>query len=285
MLRALRWHGKTLATLLRVAAPRMGGAAPAELPTQDQRSIVTPRPAELIKRYIQHTGGNPSVYENHLPPHLFPQWTLGPALKALLGLPYPLRRALNGGCEVEVRAPLPADVPLVLTTRLESIDEDERRVLFVIATQTGPKRRPDALTSRITIILPRRHKGARKEPTVVPEGARELARVPLDRFAGLTYARLTGDFNPIHWLGPYARVMGHKGVILHGFAQLAHAMEALIQRACMGDPLGLGKLEARFAAPLVLPTTVGVFLGKGGQLFVGKGEGERASLVGKWSPP
>ena len=45
--------------------------------------------------------------------------------------------------------------------------------------------------------------------------------------AGLEFAFLTGDFNPVHWVRRYARAAGFASPILHGFAMMARTMESL----------------------------------------------------------
>ena len=60
----------------------------------------------------------------------------------------------------------------------------------------------------------------KREPSRVPGDARELSFWNLSASAGLEFAKLTGDFNPIHWVPAYARASGFRNVILHGFATM-----------------------------------------------------------------
>jgi acyl dehydratase len=121
--------------------------------------------------------------------------------------------------------------------------------------------------------------------------AEEVGRRRLGRSAGLDFARLTGDFNPVHWIGPYARMAGFRGVILHGFATAALATEAVIATRWFGEPARLGGLEVRFTRPLVLPDHVGVFLSPPDEdgripIAVGKAPGGEAAMLGHiWSRP
>jgi len=115
---------------------------------------------------------------------------------------------------------------------------------------TGARSRPDALAIDFYTIVPIAHGGTKssnatdalkkeaapeKERPRVPEGAREILRTKRHKDAGLAFAKLTGDFNPIHWLTPYARASGFPNVIQHGFASLALCWEALTQRLLAGD--------------------------------------------------
>ena len=95
---------------------------------------------------------------------------------------------------------------------------------------------------------------------MVDPDAREIGALRLGADAGLDFARLTGDLNPIHWLGPYARAMGHRRPILHGFATLARAWETLLRARFAGDVDGVRSMDARFSRPLPLPARVNVYL-------------------------
>jgi acyl dehydratase len=119
----------------------------------------------------------------------------------------------------------------------------------------------------------------------------EVGRRRLGKSAGLDFARLTGDFNPVHWVGPYAKLAGFRGIILHGFATAALATEAVIAGRWLGDTSRLGGLEVRFTRPLVLPARVGVFLGPPDDqgrlpLAVGVAPGGEAAMLGHiWERP
>jgi acyl dehydratase len=115
----------------------------------------------------------------------------------------------------------------------------------------------------------------------VPEAARELSRRRLVRAAGADFARLTGDFNPIHWLGSYAKAVGFRDVILHGFASFALTFEALVGRVFSGDACRLSRLDANFTRPLVLPAQVGVYI-SGDRVYLGDALGGAAYLSGEF---
>jgi hypothetical protein len=121
----------------------------------------------------------------------------------------------------------------------------------------------------------------RERPRVAIE-ARELGRIRLGRDAGLGFAKLTGDFNPIHWIPAYARASGFPNVILHGFATLAHAWEGLNRRLFGGDVHAIASFDAKFTRPLVLPHEVGLYV-LGHEVFVGDAPGGPAYLTGTFS--
>jgi acyl dehydratase len=288
-------QGPVIATLASVAASairqRMGWAAPAgtpELPGPELTTIVEPRPAELLRAYIKHVGGDPTAYRGQVPAHFFPQWGFPLASRTLQGLPYPLFRVLNGGCRLEIHAPLPASEPLHARARLEDIDDDGRRAVIHQRVVTGTSAHPEAVVGHLYAIVPLgggdKAKNAKKdapkrEPARVPQDAEELQRWRLAADAGLDFAKLTGDFNPVHWVPPYARAFGFRNTILHGFSTMARAMEGLQRTLFAGSVRAIRVLDVKFTKPLVLPAKVGLYV-KGESLWVGDAPGGPAYLVG-----
>ncbi len=246
---------------------------------------IKPRSRELVRCYVKTVGGDPGAYRHTLPPHLFPQWGFPLATEVLAGIDYPLQRVLNAGCRLEVNAPLPNDEPLVVRARLEDIDDNGRRALLKTRIVTGTRSTPDALVGHMFALVPlaRGNDGAKKkEPARVPTSARELAYFSLGASAGLEYAKLTGDFNPIHWVPAAARASGFKSCILHGFATMAHAVEGLVKSLLAGDVNAIRSLDVSFTSPLLLPARVGLYV-EGETLFVGDAPGGRAYLTGAFA--
>jgi acyl dehydratase len=288
-------QGPVIATLASVAASairqRMGWATPAgtpELPGPELTTIVEPRPSELLRAYVKHVGGDPTAYRGQVPPHFFPQWGFPLASRTLQGLPYPLFKVLNGGCRLEVNAPLPADEPLHARARLEGIDDDGRRAVIHQRVVTGTSAHPEAVVGHLYAIVPLGgdEKGekseaakVKREPARVPQDAEELQRWRLSADAGLDFAKLTGDFNPVHWVPPYARAFGFRNTILHGFSTMARAMEGLQRTLFAGSVRAIRVLDVKLTKPLVLPAKVGLYV-KGQSLWVGDAPGGPAYLMG-----
>lgn len=288
-------QGPVLATLAGVAASairqRMGWAAPAgapELPGPEFTTIVEPRPAELLRAYVKHVGGDPTAYRGQVPPHFFPQWGFPLASRTLQGLPYPLFKVLNGGCRLEINAPLPANESLHARARLEGIDDDGRRAVIHQRVVTGTSAHPEAVVGHLYAIVPlaggakgEKKDAPKREPARVPRDAEELQRWRLAADAGLDFAKLTGDFNPVHWVPPYARAFGFRNTILHGFSTMARAMEGLQRTLFAGSVRAIRVLDVKFTKPLVLPAKVGLYV-KGESLWVGDAPGGPAYLVGTY---
>jgi acyl dehydratase len=274
--------------LLRI---KLGGLLPArpepEVPGPDICATVPPRPAKLVADVIRWAGGDPEAWQGALPFYLHPQWGFPAVVATLRGLPYPMGRALNVGCTATMSGPIPIGQPLELRARLEAVDANERRVLLHQRLVTGTRELAEALVVDYQVLVPLpRAKGAprssKPDRPVVPEDSREVARWPNEANAGLQFALLTGDFNPIHWIGSAARLAGFKAQILHGFGSAARTSEALIRHVCQGDPHALSQVSMRFTSPLVLPSEAALFLGDEGSFTVGLSPGGPAFFVGSF---
>lgn len=262
-------------------------SSPEDLPGSAIKATYAARSPELVRDYIRHVGGSPSSYKGVLPAHFFPQWAFGLAGKTLFNIPYPLLSVMNGGCRLEINHPLPSDEPLEVSARLESIDDNGRRAVLHQRIVTGTASVPEALVAHMYPIIPFRKKkkdpnAPKKEPARVPEDARELAFWKLSKDAGLDFAKLTGDFNPIHWVPFYAKMFGFRSTILHGFSTMARAMESIHQNLYAGTA-AIREWDVRFTKPLVLPGRVGLYLANENEIYVGDAPGGPAYLTGTFS--
>ncbi len=293
--RYLLEHGPILSAIGRVALVSLEqqvfkkvpkGAPPVPGPVHS--ATYPARSPELVRDYVRNVGGDPAAYKNTLPPHMFPQWGFGLGGRALDGVPYPISRVLNGGCNMEIKAPIPANEPLEVTARLESIDDDGRRAVMQQRIITSTRSVKEALVADMFAIVPlkggKKPEGAakeKKEHPRVPDDAKEIAYWQLSKTAGLDFAKLTGDFNPIHWIPAAARASGFPNVILHGFGTMARAVEGVNRAVFAGDVTRMKKWNCRFTKPLVLPGKAGLYV-KGNEVFVGIAPGGPAFLVGSF---
>lgn len=273
----IRSQGPVLAMLGATAVSalrrQITGKAPdsaGPLPGPEFRVTIPPRPRALIKDYVRFCGGDPNSYKHSLPPHLWPQWGFPLAAKTLEGIPYPLFKVLNGGCRVEVNGTVSNDEPLEVCAQLVSIDETERRAVLEQRVTTGTAANPEAIVATLYAIVPLGGKGKRSgdkpksaKPKAakerVPVDAEELARWKLADNAGLAFAMLTGDFNPVHWIPAYARAFGFRNTILHGFASMAKAWEGLVRSRYGGSATAIRSFDVQFTKPLVLPAKLGLY--------------------------
>lgn len=258
-------QGPVIATLASVALSglrqQLGrGPAPSmpAVPGPEISATITPRPPPLLRAYIKHVGGDPSAYRGQVPAHFFPQWGFPMASRTLAGLPYPMFKVLNGGCRLEINGPLPAKEALHARARLEDIDDNGRRAVIHqrVATSTGAH--PDAVVGHLYAVVPLGGKGdgpkgKRKERPRVPQDAEELQRWRLRPDAGLDFAKLTGDFNPVHWIPSYARAFGFRNTILHGFSTMPGPWRACSARSlparCAGSGCSTSSSPSRWCSP------------------------------------
>jgi len=279
--------GKTaLAALGQNLSKSPGGEAP-PTPGPEFRQTVAARPRDLVRDYVRAVKGEPSAYKRTVPPHLFPQWGFPLFSKTLDGIPYPLMRVLNGGCNLEINAPIPADAPLTLTAQLVDIDDNGSRAVLKQRLVTATPDHPEALVATMFAIVPlgsgsKGKKKPRRRPRV-PEDAREIAFWRIPASTGRDFAILTGDFNPVHWIPAYARASGFKNTILHGYATMALAMEGVSRTVFAGDVTRLSRFDCKFVKPLVLPAKVGLYVHNGSdgvqRAYVGDAAGGPAYMV------
>jgi hypothetical protein len=259
-----------------------------------------PLPRDLVDDYVRFVGGDTRAYRNELPPHLFPAWCMPALARTLEGLPYPLLRVVNAGCRLKVQATISDREPFEVRARLQKTVDDGRRVRFEQHVTTGTQNAREALVIDFDAIVPldpgatsprsSRPLGVVEKSAVdsnkarprVPETAREIQRTRLRKNAGLSFAKLTGDFNPIHWVTPYARAAGFPNVVLHGFGSLALCWEALNRNLFAGDVHAVATFDVRLVRPLVLPREVGVYV-VDRQVFLGDAPGGPAYLLGSFT--
>lgn len=280
--------GRTALLALKQQRTPKGGASNFVVPGPEITIERPPLSRDLIDAYVQHLGSDPKSYRGIVPPHMFPQWTFPALARTLEGLPYPILRVVNGGCSVQVFAPIPDNEPIVTVARLSAIEDDGARAVLKQTVITGTASAPGALKIEFTAVVPlssgaeKKADGAKKEKARVPQVAHEVTREFLSADAGLSFAKLTGDFNPIHWLPPYAKASGFRNVILHGFGTLARSWEGLVRGVLGGDVRAITAFEARLTRPLVLPHEVGLYT-VGHELYVGDAPGGPAYLTGRYS--
>jgi acyl dehydratase len=278
-----------------MAASRPRPSTPPPLPGPVVHGTVPPRPRQLVEDYVRHLGGDPAWYRNTVPAHLFPQWGFPLLARTLRSIPYDLRKVLNGGCRIEMHQALPASEPLELDAVLESIDDNGSRAVIQNHLVTGTRSTPRAIDAWMYAVCPLKKggdaksngKGGKEKPRV-PDDAREIGWWSIEPRDAVDFAVLTGDFNPVHWLPPYARAAGFRSTILHGFATLGRAIEGLNRNRFLGDVSRLATIDVKFVRPLVLPAEVGLYVRDPGrsspaELFVGAGPGGAAYLTGTFT--
>jgi hypothetical protein len=287
-------QGPMLATLGKTAARALtqrlhtGKTALLTTPGPEIKRSFAPLSSDLLDAYVAFVGGDPRAYRGIVPPHFFPHWAMPVAAETLRSVPYPLLRVLNAGCRMQVRALMPRGEALHVRAQLASIEDDGKRAILTQRVVTGTDSVPDAMITELYAFVPlveavaARGNGAdKREKPRVPMGSREISFFSLPSSAGLSFAKLTGDFNPLHWLPAYAKAAGFRSVILHGFGTLARAYEGLTRGLLAGDVRKLKLLDVKFTRPLVLPHDVGVYV-RQREVFVGDAVDGPAYMSGRF---
>ena len=92
----------------------------------------------------------------------------------------------------------------------------------------------------------------RKQPVLLPKGSKLIQTLDVQSNAGRLYARVSGDYNPIHLYSWSAKLFGFKSPIIHGMylqAATQNVIEKRSKKAVMG-------LNISFKSPVVIPTHV-----------------------------
>ncbi|WP_301154049.1 MaoC family dehydratase [Metapseudomonas otitidis] len=99
---------------------------------------------------------------------------------------------------------------------------------------------------------------------------------------GRRYARVAGDYNPIHLSAPSAKLFGFPRAIAHGLWNKARTLAALSAHL----PDAGYEVEVRFQKPVLLPAEVRLLAsaaGPSGQ-FALRGKDDLPHMAGSWAP-
>lgn len=265
-----------------------------EVPGPVIEETFSPRSRDLVRDYVKHVGGNPGDYREYLPPHMFPQWGFALAPRTLTDLPYPISSAMNGGCRLEVNEPLPIDEELHVTAQLVDVDDNGSRAVLEQKIVTSTRSVDKGIIGRLFVVIPLGGSSSNSDDNEdettnpdpqqrdrVPDNASEVCRWDIPDNAGLDFAKLTGDFNPLHWVSPYARAAGFENVILHGFSTMARTFESLKNESLTGTE-NIETLDVKFTKPLVLPAEVGVYIDEDNGVYVGDAPDDPNYMAGSY---
>lgn len=253
-------------------------------------SKVKPPSPGLIADYIKICNGSPSAYRNIIPFHLFPQWGFSALSQTAIDLPFGLMRIVNGGCAITIHDPIENGQRLILTARLTDVTTSDRHIILKQHLITEGEKQGRFEAEQISIVrLASDTKKTdqssipKKEPRLIPEDCREVLSFFAPEDAGLQYAFVSGDFNPIHWLPPYAKASGFKQPILHGFAILGRIVEGINRNIYSGSIDKIKNISIRFEKPLFLPATCRVFIDADNNYYAGVAAGAVAVVTGNFN--
>jgi acyl dehydratase len=216
-----------------------------------------------IARFLEVTGGEdlPFLGQGLVPPTYVAVWETAAALELLrrAGAPSPHRGLIHLESERLLLRPLRLDAAPRLTSEIEKVEPHPRGRRVTILTRVLGRGTRASCESRFVLLLrgPAGRSGAARP--AAEEGVEEwdtLQRWSLPAGSGRRYARVAGDYNPVHLWGWSARLLGYPRPILHGFCLEALVTHALLRGRHGGDPRGLARLAIRFRAPVLLPSVL-----------------------------
>lgn len=115
-----------------------------------------------------------------------------------------------------------------------------------------------------------------------PGNVSELSRWQAPADIGRRYARVSGDYNPIHLSALTAKLFGFPQAIAHGLWNLARTLAALHEHL----PAANVEIDVEFKKPVRLPSEVVLLssaAGSSGELQL-RGDGDIQHMLGKWRP-
>ncbi|WP_156923481.1 MaoC/PaaZ C-terminal domain-containing protein [Massilia alkalitolerans] len=162
---------------------------------------------------------------------------------------------------------------LLLRTVLRILPPSASGALRCVLETTGIAAGAPVFSCSSTYLIRRGEHGAASLPEAGPDlSGRSLAQWTLDPAAGRRYARLSGDWNPIHLTRWSARLMGMRKPIIHGMHTLASCCSVLENESGRSAV----RIECRFRSPVALGSAVVLRATAGTGGFVVEADGKQA---------
>jgi acyl dehydratase len=222
-----------------------------------------------VRDYARATGGEavPAFFDAHsaAPPFYCATWETALALEMLAALetPLPLGAMVHVSTDMVWARPLPPGDAIRCRVELDRVEHTPRGLKLTVLSRNWMG--AGQLCSQGSSVFMVRTRASAdgdsprppRDPDPAPDeaGWTELAHWPLRASAGRRYARVSGDYNPIHLWPWTARPFGFRAPILHGYATAARTAHTLISQRLRGDPTALRRMHIAFRAPLPLPST------------------------------
>ena len=197
---------------------------------------------------VAATGGDavPAFFEAQpvTPPFYCATWETAQALEmfAALETPLPLGAMVHVSSDMVWARPLPPADPIRCRVELDRVERTPRGLKLTVLSRNwmgaGQLCSQGTSVFMVRTRTPNDGESPRPRPTAAPApnegGWTELARWPLAAGAGRRYARVSGDYNPIHLWPWTARPFGFRAPILHGYALAARTAHTLIAQHLRG---------------------------------------------------
>ncbi|WP_460131758.1 MaoC family dehydratase [Pseudomonas sp. S1_E04] len=197
--------------------------------------------------------------------------------------PFPLLGLIHLSNRIRIHRPLGAVSDLTVSVHAQNLQPHAKGATFDVVTRVE-----DALgllweaESRMLCRGVKLEGQAADDTQPPPMQVSELTRWKAPADIGRRYARVSGDYNPIHLSALTAKAFGFPQAIAHGLWNKARTLAAL------GDHLPAANIEidVEFKKPVRLPSEVTLHAsaaGSSGELLL-KGAGDIEHMFGKWRP-
>jgi len=159
---------------------------------------------------------------------------------------------------IESLGELTAGSRVDITVAARNYQRTDAGLAFDMATEISSEARP--LWRETCVFLSRwpedvaRQGGRPPRPPKAPKDSAVLAELDVSLRTAWDYARVAGDYNPIHLSDRAARFLGLRGSIGHGMWSLACSLAQAPQPAI---PQGV-RIETQFLTPVQLPARVAI---------------------------
>lgn len=250
-----------------------------KLPAKGLRCHIRIDPANLAAyRKLCHfadDGRLPGTY-----PHVM-AFSLQLQLLTAPDFPFPLLGLVHLHNSIQVLRPLGGIDNLGFSVFAENLQPHPKGATFDLVTEAE-----DGLgllwreSSRMLVRGLRLEGVPSEQVDLEPDGLGELTRWYADSDIGRRYAKVCGDYNPIHLSAPSARLFGFPRAIAHGMWSKAMAMAALRSHL----PASGYAFEVEFRKPVRLPAEVVLSAseaGDSGHLRL-DGQGDLLHMLGHW---
>jgi hypothetical protein len=198
-------------------------------------------------------------------------------------VPVSIWNSLGVRTHLLLRQPVPVDTALDFETRVAGLRILEKGAELDLHTTAGAQ--GEVLWESLNTFYYRGRHGAAGAPSplaAAPEaGGTEVARWTAGG-TGWAMGRLTGDFNPVHWSGRYARRSGFQGSFHHPPTVVGQCLA----RLAPPDPAGPARLDWWAKGPVYHGAQVSLLAREedGGAAFALFAEGDpRPAILGRWS--
>ncbi|OUS24237.1 hypothetical protein A9Q99_25220 [Gammaproteobacteria bacterium 45_16_T64] len=253
-------QGPMLKTLGRIAIStvlpsKKSANNPNSFPVISER-VASPS-TKLIEHYLRWAGVTGDRYKGHIPPHMFTQFAMPICSQQIEMTRYNIGGIINQGCGMTIYNSIPLGKDLQVDCEVVSVTEDNGRARLhqrLAVAAVGGEKAID-VDFYTAFIIGKGVKKAKEAPE--PMEFSSQGSWSASSNDGLEFGILTGDLNPIHWIGPVAKMSAFKSKVLHGFGMFVRTFE-LIQQSSSED---IRSIDVKFISPVKLPS-------QGNEVFV-----------------